>query len=311
MPMSLLTKINLWLCATFLVFLAAALLLTRMAMREDARGDAIEEARLLMDSAQAARDYTASEIEPVLDAKPAPAKAPGGKARTVFDVAAPTFHPQTIPAYAATQVFESLRRKRPQYAYREATLNATNPRDRAAGWEVDVIDHFRNDPKAQELVNERATEMGPSLYLAKPIRVEDSECLVCHDTAAAAPPAVLRQYGSANGFGWHLHETVGAQIVSAPLDEALAGADRVILVVAGVLTALFVLLFVVVNLVVRAVVLRPIATLARAAESISTGHPVDVNLNVPGHDEISALCRAFDRMKTSIDKSMALLRAAR
>jgi protein-histidine pros-kinase len=272
----------------------------------------VEEARLLMDSAQAARDYTALEIEPMIDAKPAtPPRPAGSRVKTSFDASAPVFHPQTIPAYAATQVFESLRRKRPQYAYREATLNATNPRDRAAGWEVDVIQHFRNEPQATEFVNERATELGPSLYLAKPIRVEDSECLACHDTAAAAPAAVVRQYGSANGFGWHLHETVGAQIVSVPLEEALAGADRVILVVAGVLTALFALLFVVVNVVVRAVVLRPIAKLARAAERISTGHPVDVDLDAKGRDEISALCHAFARMKTSIDKSLELLRTAR
>jgi len=306
---SLLTKINLWLCATFAVFLAAALALTRMAMLEDARGDAVEEARLLMDSAQAARDYTVGEIGPLLDAKAPPAR-PGTRTKAVFDVAAPTFHPQTIPAYAATQMFDSLRSKRPQFAYREATLNATNPRDRATAWEIDVIQHFRNDPKALELVNERETPLGPSLYLAKPIRVEDGECLACHDTAAAAPPAVLRQYGSANGFGWRLHETVGAQIVSVPLDEALKGANRAVMVVAGVLTALFVLLFVVVNLVVRAIVLAPIAKLSRAAESLSTGHPVDVDLNVPGRDEISALCRAFDRMRASVDKSLALLRTA-
>jgi HAMP domain-containing protein len=308
--MSLLTKINLWLSASFAVFLAAALVLTRMAMQEDARKDAIEEARLLMDSAQAARDYTASEIEPVLDAKPATGKPASTRAKALFDATAQSFHPQTIPAYAATQMFESLRRKRPQFAYREATLNATNPRDRATGWEVDVVQHFRSDPTSTELVNERDTALGPSLYLAKPIRVEAGECLVCHDTPAVTPPAVLRQYGTANGFGWRLHETVGAQIVSVPLAAALAGADRAILVVAGVLAALFALLFAVVNLVVRAVVLKPIAKLARAAQSISTGHPVDVDLNVPGGDEISALCRAFDRMRVSIEKTLALLRPA-
>jgi protein-histidine pros-kinase len=306
--MSLLTKINLWLCITFAVFLAAALAITRMAMLEDARDDAVEEARLLMDSAQAARDYTAAEVEPVLDAKPPSAHSVSARSKAVFDATSQTFHPQTIPAYAATQMLDSLRRKRPQFAYREATMNATNPRDRAEGWEIDVIQHFRNAPEAHELVNERETALGRSLYLAKPIRVEDGECLVCHDTAATAPPAVLRQYGNANGFGWRLHETVGAQIVSVPLDDALKGANRVVLVVAGVLTLLFVLLFVVVNLVVRAVVLAPIAKLARAAESLSTGHPVDVDLNVPGRDEISALCRSFDRMRTSVDKSLALLR---
>jgi HAMP domain-containing protein len=51
------------------------------------------------------------------------------------------------------------------------------------------------------------------------------------------------------------------------------------------------------------------ALLATAAESISTGQKVDVNLNVPGGDEISLLCRSFDRMRTSIEKSLAMLTA--
>ena len=106
-----------------------------------------------------------------------------------------------------------------------------------------------------------------------------------------------------------MHETVGAQIVSVPLDTALARVDRTVGIVAGTLVTLFLLLFAVVNVVVRRIVLKPIALLATAAESISTGQKVDVNLNVPGGDEISSLCRAFDRMRTSIEKSLAMLTA--
>jgi protein-histidine pros-kinase len=305
--MSLLARINLWLCVSFVCFLAAAVLLSRAAMRDEARDDAIAVAQLLMDSAQAARDYTATEIEPMVTSLSQDKARPAAGANANPQ----PFRPQIIPAYAATQIFEALRHKRPEYAYREATLNPTNLRDRAVDWEMDLIQHFRADPKADEIVKDRPTELGRSLYLAKPIRIDDGECLVCHDTAAAAPPDLLHQYGSANGFGWKLHETVGARIVSVPLAAALAGADRVVLIVSGVLTALFILMFVVVNLVVRAVVLRPIAKLASAAESISVGRPVNVDLNVPGRDEISALCRAFDRMKTSIDKSLALLQRPR
>lgn len=294
--MSLLMRINLWLCVAFACFLAAAISISRAALHDDAREDAVAEARLLMDSAQAARDYTSGEIEPLLRL---------GARGAVHDL-----HPQTIPAYAATRIFDALRQKRPEYAYREAVLNPTNPRDRAQMWEADVIEHFRNDRSVAELVNERNGELGRSLYLAKPVRIDDAQCLACHDTAANAPEALVRQYGSANGFGWKLHETVGAQIVSVPLEAALAGADRAVWVITGVLCALFVLLFVVVNVVVRAVVLRPVARLAAAAQSISLGQAVSVDLQVPGGDEVSQLCRSFERMRISVEKSMALLRKA-
>src|SRR5882672_10629463 len=236
--MTLLARINLWLCASFVCFLVAAVFLSRAAMRDEARDDGIGVAHLLMDSAQAARDYTASEIEPAL-ASQLQAKAVVAHAAPSGDTQSQPFRPQTIPAYAATQIFEALRRKRPEYSYREATLNPTNLRDRAVDWEMDLIQHFRADPKVEEIVKERPAELGRLLYLAKPIRIDDGECLACHDKAAAAPAEMLRQYGSANGFGWKLHETVGARIVSVPLDAALAGADRVVLIVSGVLTALF------------------------------------------------------------------------
>ena len=293
--MSLLLRINLWLVGTFLVFLTVAVLVSRSAMLDEARDDAISDARLLLESAQGARDYTTTEIEPLL-------VRPGGTTPTKF-------FPQSVPAYAATQMFQTLRQKRPEFTYREATLNPTNPRDRTVAWEADVVEYFRNNAGAEELVNERQAELGRSLYLARPIRVSDAKCLTCHDTAATAPPMIVRQYGPANGFGWKLHETVGAQIVSVPLDTAYARVDRTVGIVAGTLVTLFLLLFAVVNVVVRRIVLTPIALLATAAESISTGKKVDVNLNVQGGDEISSLCRAFDRMRTSIEKSLALLAA--
>ena len=79
------------------------------------------------------------------------------------------------PAFSATEVLKNLREMRPEYSaffYKEATLNPTNPRDRAADWEADIVQKFRNDSGTHEIVGERATPMGDSLYLARPIRAE-------------------------------------------------------------------------------------------------------------------------------------------
>jgi HAMP domain-containing protein len=304
---SLLIRVNLWLCATFLVFTVAAVVLLRIVLHQDARNDAIGEARLLMAAAQAARDYTSAEIGPSLEhASGRSPKAEGGSAQKATDDSE-AFFPQSIPAYAANQIFARLQGKVPAYSYREAALNPTNPRDRAQSWEAEVIEFFRANAKADELINERRGELGRSLYLAKPIRIDDGRCLACHDRASAAPAEMLRKYGPANGFGWQLHEAIGAQIVSVPLDAAISGADRAVWLLVGAMTGLFVLTFAVVNVIVRQVVLKRITALASAAHSISTGQPAQVNLDTSGRDEISELCRSFDRMQTSVEKSLALL----
>jgi len=303
----LLLRINLWLCVAFLVFTASSAVLLRTVLHANARADSVNEARLLLAAAQAARDYTLAEIKPAL----AQAIARGTtqenrKAPKSLDEPE-TFYAQTIPAYAANQILASVREKVPAYSYREAALNPTNPRDRAVAWEADVIQYFRANADATELINEREAELGRSLYLARPIRIENAGCLVCHSTAAAAPPAMLQKYGSANGFGWQLHEAIGAQIVSVPLEAALAGADRYVGMLVGAMTGLFALTFLVVNLIVRQLILKRIEALARVAQDISTGQPAQAEIDTSGQDEISALSRSFERMQTSVRKSLALL----
>ena len=169
-------------------------------LQDDARDQVLQQARLMMETMLSARNYTTLQIKPLL---------------VVQQEHQRSFLPQTVPAYAATESFNYLRRKYPEYAYKEATLNPTNPRDRATDWEADVINNFRNRADQRELIGERNTPTGKYLFLAQPIHAAQP-CLECHDTAQAAPEAMVRRYGAANGFGWKLNETVGAQIVSVP-----------------------------------------------------------------------------------------------
>ena len=61
-----------------------------------------------MASARATRDYTSEQIKPLL------LKNPEHETN---------FLPQTVPAFSAITIFNSIRKNYPNYAYREATLN--------------------------------------------------------------------------------------------------------------------------------------------------------------------------------------------
>ena len=97
--------------------------------------------------------------------------------------------------------FKNLHVKYPDYTYKEATLNPTNPQDRASDWEVDIINGLRDHPDQKQIIGERETPTGQSLYFASPI-VAAHSCMECHSTPSAAPKAMLSVYGDANGFGW-------------------------------------------------------------------------------------------------------------
>jgi HAMP domain-containing protein len=287
--MNLLIRINLTLAAIFVAGGLATVLITRSALEETARTELISKANLMADSAMAMRTYTATEVSPLLD-----------------DRLNSEFLPQSVPFYAAAQSFVHLRAQNPDYAYKEATLNPTNPRDRATDWEADIIQKFRNDPKSLELVGQRDTPMGQSFYIARPIRVEES-CLVCHSTPDAAPRSVVAKYGSTNGFGWQPNEVIGAQIVSVPAADAAQRARHV----SGVLTTWLVVLFLftlaAVDLVLYFLVVRPVRRVAAIADRLSLGEEAAPEFPTSGATEIVGLARSFNRMRTSLAKAMKLL----
>jgi HAMP domain-containing protein len=287
--MSLLTRINLALAAVFLVAALTAGYVCRSILEANAQREVFAEAGLMMDSAMAIRDYTANEILPLL----------GERMQSEFP-------PQSVPFYAATQNFLRLRARHPEYMYKEATLNPMNPRDRAADWESDIIQRFRGDAHAREMVGERDTPMGKSLYLARPIRNE-AQCSTCHSTPAAAPRTLIARYGNNNGFGWQDNEVVGAQIVSVPFANAAANADRAFQAFMVSLAAIFAAVFFVVNAVLYLLVVRPVRQIARIADRLSLGDMSAEDFSRRGAKEIASLTRSFNRMRKSLEKALQLL----
>lgn len=144
--MTLLVRINLALGVIFVLGAVTTGLACRALLQANAERETLAQAGLMMDSALAIRDYTENEILPLLHAQ-----------------MQSEFLPQSVPFYAATQNFLRLHRTHPQYAYKEATLNPTNPRDRATDWEADIIQRFRNDAATHEVVGQRDTPIGRAL----------------------------------------------------------------------------------------------------------------------------------------------------
>jgi hypothetical protein len=126
------------------------------------------------------------------------------------------FHPQAVSFFAALEILAGLRERYPEYSYREAALNPTNPHNLASDWERYVIDQFRSGAMQKEFVGTFETPSGALLFLAQPIKVSNVGCLECHSTPDKAPPEMVKLYGATHGFGWHMDDIVGAQIVSMP-----------------------------------------------------------------------------------------------
>jgi len=288
--MNLLTKFNLVCVSVFAIALVAAGVVSYTVLQNNARGEVTRQARLMMETALASRDYTSRNVKPLLN-----------------DKLAERFLPETVPAFAATQSMQYLQKNYPDFSYKEATLNPTNRRDLAKGYEVNVVKAFRRDAKAREILGIRDTPRGQFIYLSRPIRITDSQCLACHSTPKVAPASMLKKYGDKHGFGWKLNEVVGAQIVSVPthLPYRLAGRTFHTLMLA--LLSVFVVTLLIINVMLRRLVIAPVTHLSQVADDISMGRLESADLPVKGEDEIATLTGSFNRMQRSLQQALKLL----
>ncbi len=211
-----------------------------------------------------------------------------------------------VPAFSATEVLTELRQKYPNYVYKEALLNPTNPRNRAVEWEADIVNQFRNG-EAKEVFGVRATPAGSSLYFARPLTITDPACLECHSTVDVAPKPMVDMYGPANGFGWNFKETVGAQIVSVPTDVALARANKAFLAFMGSLIGVLAIIGVTLNLLLWRMFIRPVSRLSGLADRISLGELEAPDIQVRGRDEIRTLAESLARLRKSMAQAMKML----
>lgn len=261
-------------------------------LNHNAQNEISSKALMMMETMNSVRHYTNTQVKPELEG------------RLVSE-----FLPETVPAFAAREVFEKLRENSiySDFFYKEATLNPTNLRDKADNFEAEIVNRFRQDGNQQEVRGFRPlTDNNSLFYIARPIKITEQSCLVCHSTPDVAPASMIEQYGSSNGFGWKLNEIIGAQIVSVPANQVLDNSRRAFALIMGTIACIFALATFIVNLWLRRYVARPLKRMAQAAEAVSIGD-MDAEFTWDSKDEVGSLAEAFRRMKTSLTMAMKRL----
>jgi protein-histidine pros-kinase len=287
--MKLRSKFNLMLLAVFALGFGVSGILSYQQLRDNARDEVLSNAGILMEALLAARTWAVKEVGPNL--------------RETED---DEFLMMGVPPYVANKVMEDVKKRYPDYGYREVALNPTNPKDRPADWEARLLTAFRSDPNKKELWGVRESNEGPVLYLSRPIQIPSSGCLGCHSTPEKAPPQLVKEYGPDGGFGWKLKEVVGAQIVQVPMAVPIAQANRMFFTFMVSLAGVFLILFVLLDVMLVRLVIRPIGQMSSAADEISKGNLEVSEFSEDGRDEVAALASSFNRMRRSLVKAMAM-----
>lgn len=288
--MSIRVKFNLGMLLVFAVGFAAAAFLVKVMLLENAKQEVTLKAKIMMEAARSARSYTVDEIRPLLS-----------RVKTT------EFFAQTVPAYAATENMKRLRQAYPEYSYKEAALNPTNPEHKAASWEEDIITYFRNYADVTEYVGVRSTPTGQYMFLSRPFRITDKNCLVCHSTPDMAPVSMVKKYGAHNGFGWKHNEVIGAQIVNVPMAVPIARADKTFTAFMVILVVVFVAIWLVINIFLHLIIVKRVNRIAAKAEEIAKGELGAAEFEEKGKDELSSLAHSLNLMYRSLSSAVRLL----
>jgi hypothetical protein len=121
------------------------------ALQANAREEILQNARLMMESALSARNYTIAQVKPLLDTQ----------MKYVF-------LPQTVPAYAATEQFNELRKKHPDLRIQGGHAQPHQSRAIARSTGKPTSSTSSATRRRREIIGERDTPTGRSLYLARP-----------------------------------------------------------------------------------------------------------------------------------------------
>lgn len=286
-------KFTLLLLLVFIIGSAIGGFVLSHVLLKRAQAQVVSEGLMLMETIDAVRDYTNAELRGVIE--------------TSLDTN--EFVPHTVPSYSSRRVFETLRDNADykDVLYKEAMFNPTNVSDRADPFEEDLIRYFQNHPDIKERSDfQHLPVRGDVFFSARPIVINEQSCLECHGVPEDAPPAMIAQYGSENGFGWQVGSIAGAQVIYVPSADVFQAARQSSVTVMGVFLGIFSVAVLAINALLKPTVIQPVQYLARVSQRLSQAdgedgddpHIYEEQLKAVAtrKDELGQLARIFRRM---------------
>jgi methyl-accepting chemotaxis protein len=291
--LSLSTRFTLILSGIFLLGIAIGGTAYWRALQGTAQQEIALQGLLLIENMNAVRNYTTDQVKPLLAQQLA---------------SSPTFISESVPAFSARTVFDNFRSQKnfSSYRYKEAAISPTSPVDQADDFEAGLLQSMAASKSAQ--VSGYRDVSGTRLfYIARPLTVGSDSCLQCHGSPAAAPASQIATYGNSGGFNWKLGQVVAVQIIYVPATAVFNTAWQNFTLVMSVFIAIFALIILLINVLLRRYVIEPVNVLGGLAQKISADEDFASALDDPKiqavttrSDELGNLAQVFRKMAKEV-----------
>ncbi len=274
-----------------LITLCATAFIGQRVLSANTQQEVLNNAKLLMTAAESIRTHTNLKLMPL-----------------IFGRKDEKFVPDLLPSVNTSRILDEINETFENYHYSQVAINPTNLNNKASDWQADIINYFRQNPDSDSYVLMRKpTSQSESLVLAKPIKVEDTRCLICHSNPEFAPQSMLDIYGKENGFGWEIDEIVGIAMVNIPTNIPRSKANSAFYTFMLISLLLVLSIWILLNILLHFVVIKPVKLMAESADKISTGDFSAPEFSSNSKDEISSLGKSFNRMYRSLKSAIRLL----
>ena len=185
-----------------LLFCGGISLLTYFYLKDGATQDIYRDTEIFIATADATRTYVKDVLRPTISSL-----VPEG-----------SFIPHAMSTtFVGREIMKRLREKFPDFRYKRAASNPTNPVNQADDYELSMLNWFNENPDVKEwhgLIKKNNRSFYTRL---RPITARQ-DCLRCHGKPEDAPREMIDLYGKTGGYGYRVGEVVAADTIYIPVD---------------------------------------------------------------------------------------------
>jgi len=277
-------RFNFALLLLYLLSIGIAAPVIYVATERQANAQADKELRLLVDMVRSIQGYVADHMRPYLLEKG-------------------LFHSAGFSGIVATALIaEKFGDLQPTYYIKNVSDNPLNPKNIPQPFEKELLDRFRADRGLDE-ATEIGTISGRRMLVSAAPKVSKKGCQRCHGDPAKAPEEILSSYGETYGYYYGVNDVVGLSLVGVPLEHVQTVATERSLLAIGLLTILFAIIFLSINILVRRTLVKPILEIAAGAHAISKGQ-LDKMVQSDRNDEVGDLAHSIELLRRSFVQAM-------
>ena len=198
--------------------------------------------------------------------------------------------------FVGREIMGRLRERFPDFKYKRAASNPTNPVNQADAFELSMLKWFNENPQTREW-HGLIQKNNRSFYTRLRAISAKDECLRCHGIPEDAPQDMKAIYGTRGGFGYKVGEVVAADTIYIPVDVTFVRIKEAAwLVFLIAITSLFGLLGLFYLLFNRTVVSELKGLLGRFRSISPSGNPVTEVSATKSPDEFEQLKGAFENV---------------